>query len=159
MNDMEELEEISRAIKTHIRMKGEDGIKEVLQELNDNGLDINSVLKMAYELIPDLSPKQKASLLSIIAKITGSNYKDNSGIIYILKCDCFYKIGKTTDENTLKNRLGHLQVGSPFEIKIYKTKECDDRHKLEEELHDRFKGKLTRGEWFKLTDEDINNVF
>ncbi len=77
------------------------------------------------------------------------------GYVYIIT-DTYgnYKIGKTG--NPL-SRLLSLQLGLPyFEIVHYIY--CRNMHDREKELHERYKDKKIRNEWFKLTAEDIEYI-
>lgn len=62
------------------------------------------------------------------------------------------KIGIADDP---EQRLGELQVGSPFELRLRQTKTPRDAEKVERYLHQRFKKYHMRGEWFDIPQEDL----
>lgn len=64
-----------------------------------------------------------------------------------------YKIGKSTDSQT---RIGNLQTGSSTLLQLVHEIKTDDMHGVEGYWHNRFENKLQRGEWYKLTGEDVN---
>jgi len=78
------------------------------------------------------------------------------GYVYLIK-DCernLYKIGMTTD---IRKRLNALQssTGNSSLMLIHKirSKRCSELEKI---LHQMFAGKCVFGEWFQLTDEDVD---
>lgn len=83
------------------------------------------------------------------------------GYVYLLKSynedlGDVYKIG--VSKNKIEERLRNLRTGNPNEIKvvcIYETKVKNT--KLESRLHRRFKHYLVKGEWYNLSEEDVNN--
>ena len=77
-------------------------------------------------------------------------------MIYFIKCQAngntFIKIGRAED---LKTRLGDLQVACPLELsvlEIFHTKDRNEDIELEGALHEEFKSKHERGEWFNFGD-------
>jgi len=79
---------------------------------------------------------------------------DKSGYCYIMK-DLMYpdlcKIGKSKKPKYREETLSHT---TPT-ISLYKVVKTDNYSTLESKLHKIFNEKRYRGEWFKLTDEDI----
>lgn len=75
-----------------------------------------------------------------------------SGYVYLGKQHGFYKIGKA--KNTNRRREDLTLLGSePFEL-IHEIR-TDDMNGVEKYWHNRFKTKLKRGEWFKLSKGDV----
>ena len=83
-----------------------------------------------------------------------SDVYDKSGYCYIMK-DLMYpdlcKIGKAKKPKYREETLSHT---TPT-ISLYKVVKTDNYSTLESKLHKIFNEKRYRGEWFKLTDEDI----
>lgn len=81
----------------------------------------------------------------------------NIGGVYIVQCvgTVFFKIGKA---NNIDRRLRSLQVGCPFQLRIVHYIECDNPHVLERALHNKYKDKRMRGEWFSLNETDIRHI-
>lgn len=78
------------------------------------------------------------------------------GFVYILKADNgFTKIGKTTNP---EKRIFHFTTRMPLELKLECLIESEDYNELERELHERFSDKRTRGEWFELSEDDIETI-
>jgi hypothetical protein len=66
----------------------------------------------------------------------------------------FVKIGKTSNE--VRQRFRDFKIYAPlgaYIVGFIKTSNC---HKLEKELHQFYKDKRVKGEFFKLTDEEVN---
>jgi len=80
-----------------------------------------------------------------------SNEESNSGYVYLGKQHGNYKIGKSKDTNRRREDIT-LLGSEPFEL-IHEIK-TDDINGVEKYWHTRFKLKLLRGEWFKLSPSD-----
>lgn len=62
-----------------------------------------------------------------------------------------YKIGKTSQSNVM-TRINQIQVGA--ETKLILVIDED----IEKKLHTMFNDKLSKGEWFKLSEDDVNFI-
>ena len=78
--------------------------------------------------------------------------KDNSGFIYLVHCEGFYKIGIATN---LRKRVSNIQTSNPFKVTLVAYTKTENVFADELELHELFKDKRVRGEWFKLNDDDL----
>lgn len=76
------------------------------------------------------------------------------GVIYLAKCQEFYKIGHTTSDPL--QRLSTLQTGNPFRVELVGT--VPGTIGQERNLHYQFAHKRERGEWFKLSQEDVDSI-
>lgn len=79
-------------------------------------------------------------------------------ILYIVKCQQFYKIGSTRDINS---RMQQLATGNPFDITIEKLYSFKNSEIVERSLHQKFEKQRHRGEWFILDEDsfsDIDNI-
>jgi Meiotically Up-regulated Gene 113 (MUG113) protein len=74
------------------------------------------------------------------------------GAVYLLRCGRLYKIGCS---RTPDRRVPELQRGWPLTLKLMCMIETDDPFGLEAYWHRRFLEKRTRGEWFRLSAEDV----
>lgn len=70
--------------------------------------------------------------------------------------DNICKIG-VTKKKDIENRKKELQTGSSNELYIRNSFETKYPYKLEKMLHRHFHDKILLNEWFKLSNEDINN--
>lgn len=66
-----------------------------------------------------------------------------------------WKIGKTKSP---KDRLRTFNVKLPFRVEFDTLIKTDDRHSLESELHSRFASKRINGEWFALSQDDLEYI-
>jgi hypothetical protein len=83
-------------------------------------------------------------------------YNPINGFIYFLQAENdIVKIGKTIN---LKNRFDQIQPQLPFKTKIMYVLKTPDYTLLEKKFHELFDDKQVNGEWFKLTDIDIENI-
>jgi len=81
--------------------------------------------------------------------------KEKKGFVYVIKCNDFYKIGRT---NNVQKRLSGMQTGNPYELELILSIKTNSPFTLETSLHTKFKDKLIRGEWFKLSDKDLKII-
>lgn len=86
-----------------------------------------------------------------------NNQEQQDGFLYVVSFidtlgNIFYKIGIAKDH---RSRLATHQTSIPFELKIELICYVQNMRNDEKELHQIFKEKRIRGEWFKLDKEDI----
>ncbi len=79
------------------------------------------------------------------------------GCVYLIKENALgmVKIGSAID---YKKRLDGLKTACPQELTIVAVVERADYQILEKNLHREYIHKLHRGEWYKLTDVDIQEI-
>ena len=75
------------------------------------------------------------------------------GYVYLFKADCYYKIGKTIN---VVRRANELSL--PFEVEIVHTILVSDMNYAEMYLHHMFAKKRIRGEWFRLSHNDVEYI-
>ena len=82
--------------------------------------------------------------------------KIKPGYVYLLQSPTgTYKIGKTTNP---ENRLRTFGVKLPFEVEYICLIKTKNPKETESELHNKFSDKRMGGEFFKLSNEDIEYV-
>jgi len=72
--------------------------------------------------------------------------------VYIAKHNDFYKIGRT---NNLNRRFKTMRTGNPIIILIA-SRLVENNIILENELHNKFKDKHFKGEWYLLEEKDLD---
>lgn len=78
----------------------------------------------------------------------------NAGHVYLVRADTGdFKIGKT---KSLVGRLKAMQTGSPYKLELVHSIATDNMSELEAELHFQFSAKRSEGEWFQLSQEDVD---
>ena len=79
------------------------------------------------------------------------------GVVYLLKIKgkSQYKIGVTTN---LEKRLTQISPKMPFALNVEHKIKSDKIYSLEEKLHNKFKDKHIKGEWFELNKDDVNYI-
>lgn len=80
--------------------------------------------------------------------------KITKGYIYLISDDRYIKIGITKN---IKNRINSIQHGNPDANIIY-YKYIENYVNIEKILHEKYKSKKIKGEWFKLSEYDINEI-
>ena len=78
-----------------------------------------------------------------------------SGYVYLMKHGDYHKIGKS--KNPWRRR-DDLQQNFPEEVELVTTIRTQDMTIEEQVLHDIFKDKRVRGEWFDLEEQDIRYI-
>jgi Meiotically up-regulated gene 113 len=76
----------------------------------------------------------------------------SAGTVYVIQCGAYYKIGRTQN---LPQRVNDLQLSNPFPIAVIHTWETVAHQHLERRLHQRLSHAKVRGEWFRLTADEI----
>jgi hypothetical protein len=127
-----------------------DGFKEardfLLEMSEQQWIDIKSAVQM---LIPEYQDRPEPPKPPT-AKHLGYVY-----VIGQVGRPEYYKIGKTRN---LGKRLSQLQVGSPVKLCIIHSVECSNYSYLEGLLHGRYASKRESGEWFHLTDDELDEL-
>lgn len=85
-----------------------------------------------------------------------ANNQEKSGYVYLLRADNgIYKIGRT---KRLDDRITRLSVELPYQLELICAIATDDMHDLEGKLHHRFADQRVNGEWFSLTNENVESI-
>lgn len=124
----------------------------------------DSIRQMWLGLSSDML--QRIDLLKRMSKADVDDYtlrdtiaqNPKPGIVYLLQdaeVTYYCKIGRTTNP---KERITQFDIKLPFRVKVLHTIVCRDCVSAEKELHARYAEKRVRGEWFNLTDGDIQTI-
>lgn len=89
-----------------------------------------------------------------MAYLTYDDFEVEDGYIYVIEVLGYCKIGKTKNPD---NRFGEYTMLMK-EPKVLLLDYVSDYHRLELDLHKTYEHKRTRGEWFKLSEMDIENI-
>ena len=74
------------------------------------------------------------------------------GYVYLMRVHEYCKIGHAQN---VGSRLSDIQMATPYSVELLHIIGTDHAPRLEVMLQDRFAAQWVRGEWFKLSDEDI----
>lgn len=79
------------------------------------------------------------------------------GYVYLIQIVGFdlYKIGSSSK---VEERLAVIQAHNPFDLVLIHTIASKRCKSLEFAIHEQFKSKQIRGEWFKLTEDDVAQI-
>jgi hypothetical protein len=66
-----------------------------------------------------------------------------------------YKIGYT--RRTIEKRIKEIKTGNGHDIYLVNSFKSEWGTKIESQLHRAYKSKMVNGEWFDLTDEDVES--
>lgn len=78
--------------------------------------------------------------------------------LYLIKCDSSYKIGYAKN---LWSRVNNIRCMNPSEVKLIASigfHSLNSVKHTEEVIHNKLMRKHIRGEWFKLSDNDVKNI-
>ena len=86
-----------------------------------------------------------------------SEKKTRRRSVYFVECSGQTKIGVATN---VASRVSGMQTGCPLPLSVVDSVEMefDLAHEIEQELHQMFWDKRTRGEWFNLTEGDVTTA-
>lgn len=84
------------------------------------------------------------------------NADRDPGFVYLLRAGDYYKIGKTINPSS---RIKTISLQMPFPVEVFAIIPSLDYARLETLLHNVFHSKNTNGEWFCLTDPDIEILY
>ena len=90
-----------------------------------------------YGLTPESTP-ERANMLD----------KAGHGLVYIIQCRGFVKIGITKNDPMI--RLGLLQVGNPYKLTLLNSFYSESAKYDEGRLHTRLARYYVRGEWYRI---------
>ena len=89
-----------------------------------------------------------------MAYLTYDDFEVENGYIYVIKVLGYCKIGKTKNPEKRFGEYTMLMKEPEVLLLDYVT----DYHRLELDLHEAYEHKRIRGEWFKLSENDIENI-
>jgi Meiotically up-regulated gene 113 len=75
------------------------------------------------------------------------------GGVYLLKAGPFYKIGKA---DVFDRRIKQVRLQLPYEVEVAHLIYTPSPYEVEHWWHERFAHKRMNGEWFGLSDEDVD---
>lgn len=82
--------------------------------------------------------------------------RTRSGYVYLLQSDNgYWKIGRTANPD---DRLRTFNVKLPFKVSYKRLIKASDMYELEARLHTTYARCRVDGEWFRLTDADVNAI-
>jgi hypothetical protein len=124
--------------------------------------DKKALLKDTPSMYPQIFGEHDPLWIEYEAQYTPTEYlptnkKKSSGYIYVIKAvgHNYYKIGFSKD---VAQRIKNLDRQYPFEIELYTQFKSNDVLGDEKKLHNEFKGKNYRGEWFNLDKHDLEKI-
>jgi hypothetical protein len=74
------------------------------------------------------------------------------GVVYLVKGETYFKIGKTTD---IDARVPQIRLQMPFRVELVHAIHTNNIHWLERHWHKYFAHKRLNGEWFQLDETDV----
>jgi hypothetical protein len=79
-------------------------------------------------------------------------------VVYLVKSLHLYTIGKTTDKLRLQSRLRVYRTHNPHGVQLLHVIQTDDATRLEKTLHRKYSERCVGGEWFELTDDQVEEI-
>lgn len=88
-------------------------------------------------------------------KLIDYNKKNDTNLcVYFIGCNEYTKIGYTND---IKRRMREIQTCNPYNIKLLYIINNVHNVSIEKHAHLHFKQYHIRGEWYKISDSQINS--
>jgi hypothetical protein len=120
-------------------------------ELRDHAAITTKPIGQRVSRNRSISPERLNPIEVIGEPTTGPN----AGVVYVLKSAYGYKVGKS---KSMPGRMRYFGVKLPFAYTIPICAWFEDCHVAERGYHDIFATKRINGEWFDLTDHDIDII-
>jgi predicted DNA-binding transcriptional regulator AlpA len=98
--------------------------------------------------------KWKSKNLELLQPKPAKIHKPSAGFLYLFKCQNRYKIGKSKQPNV---RMKALNTAA-FPINFICSIPCADMNKAESVMHRKFADKRIHGEWFELSEKDVEYI-
>lgn len=132
------------------------GVKSLREIAEGSGVSHVAISKRARKQGWARQPKKAKVALAL----EGKAEKDRAGFVYVIYLEDsagerFYKIGMSA---TFSVRYGAHQCASPFEMCVATAYFTGDMRAEERELHSLYSGQRVRGEWFRLTHDDLQQI-
>lgn len=99
--------------------------------------------------------KVSAERLDPIEVVGKPTIGPRAGVVYVLKSASGYKVGRTKN---VPARMRAFGVLLPFVYTIPLCAWFEDCHEAEKRYHNRFASKRINGEWFDLTEQDLEDI-
>ena len=99
-----------------------------------------------------LSRPDQADVAAMLAGLDPEPARQIAGAVYLLRHGRSYKIGCS---RMVEHRVRELQQSLPERAKLVHAISTDDPHGVEAYWHRRFAPKRQRGEWFRLSADDV----
>jgi hypothetical protein len=77
------------------------------------------------------------------------------GFIYVIRCGPYYKIGLSKQ---LDRRIKTLSIQLPHPVEVVMTAPVGNMYRHEQELHSVFSDRRMNGEWFQLSEQDLETI-
>jgi len=91
----------------------------------------------------------------IIAPREAERWMNESGHVYVIGGDGFFKIGVAKD---VKKRVAAVQTSCPFRLSVVNAWKHDDPRFIEALLHIKYQAFHSSGEWYTLRAEDVQAI-
>ena len=117
------------------------------------GYSVRMANRIGWEVLQ--KPHIRAQLGDVVRRPTRV-WKNRQSRVYLIQ-EQFgaVKIGVSVHPG---NRLIDLQVGYPYELSLLHEFPTPNARRVEAELHARYADKRLRGEWFRLSPEDVEEL-
>ena len=119
-------------------------IEQAHKQAYQNWVDINNGYKGGTE--PGRGPSRPH---------TQKIRKQHPGYVYVVQSGDAFKIGLSKN---VPQRVEQIQPIMPYPVEIILTIQTENMRTLEARLHKRYASKRLNGEWFALTDQDIEDI-
>jgi hypothetical protein len=96
-----------------------------------------------------ISPRE---IIRLVSDTAPGRRPDRKGVVYLLRCGEYYKIGKSVNS---ERRYRELRIQLPEKPVLIHKIQTNDVGYCEQHWHKRFASLRKNGEWFSLSEEDV----
>lgn len=147
--------QLAKSIDTKI----ENGVASGIQKaVRDSQMTLDQVYSEREKLERQQAEiERRLKQLQEIEKVARERRpRSSAGYVYLVQSPTTYwKIGRT---NNPDDRMKTFSVKLPFEVKYKHLIKTSDMYTLESNLHVKYASRRVDGEWFALTDDDVNEI-
>lgn len=131
--------------------------EKFLQDIINNPFATQMTLEGRSMTVKEMAIQELGYLYEQRAKKTPQNNKPakRKGYIYILQAQMHGRPCKIGYSKTPNKRTEWIGLKVPFDTEVLNVFPVDDMVSAESQLHELFSAKRQEGEWFDLTDKDI----
>ena len=112
----------------------------------------------AVSSLPDSTHQKDTRFITVESSETANRVYPTGQYVYLIQdvtVTGYFKIGKT---NNPSRRMYDFGVLLPMQVKVIHVIPCQNMSQLEAQLHRQFADKRVNGEWFALSQPDIDYI-
>ena len=148
------IEAVQAAGGTYVMPGAEGDTEHSLRRIRDfffDGFDVASLRKRKKKPGSSAARSAKSSARAFGGARAPAEAKE--GVVYLLRAGPFFKIGKSI---VFEKRLGQIKLQLPHAVEVVHVIQAAHPSQAESHWHRRFAARRLNGEWFELSEDEVN---